>query len=238
VTETEWLEATEAADMLWVVYERPQTRKLRLFACACCRRIWHLLPTVAQEAVEAAERYADRLIKDNERRQAERAVLAELARSDSMALKAVGCACVRSRERDTMRWVIPNAANAAGQAASQAAQAETPPRRGYPAQSAASDAERAAYPALARCVFGNPFRPAAVDPAVLGWNDGTLPRLAQSAYDERRLPAGTLDEARLAVLADALEEAGCADEAILSHLRGPSPHVRGCWVVDLILGKE
>jgi hypothetical protein len=41
-----------------------------------------------------------------------------------------------------------------------------------------------------------------------------------------------------AILADALEEAGCTDAAILSHLRGPGPHVRGCWVVDLLLGKE
>jgi len=62
--------------------------------------------------------------------------------------------------------------------------------------------------------------------------------LAQAAYDERELPAGTLDLARLAVLADALEEAGCTAQTILDHLRGPGPHVRGCWAVDLILGKE
>ena len=52
------------------------------------------------------------------------------------------------------------------------------------------------------------------------------------------MPAGTLDNTRLAVLADALEEAGCTEADILGHLRGPGPHVRGCWVVDLILGKE
>jgi hypothetical protein len=61
--------------------------------------------------------------------------------------------------------------------------------------------------------------------------------LAQAAYDERVLPAGTLDTARLAVLADALEDAGCADADLLGHLRGPGPHVRGCWAVDLLLGK-
>jgi hypothetical protein len=61
--------------------------------------------------------------------------------------------------------------------------------------------------------------------------------MAQTAYDERILPAGTLDPDRLAVLADALEDAGCDNADILSHLRGPGPHVRGCWVVDLLLGK-
>jgi hypothetical protein len=62
--------------------------------------------------------------------------------------------------------------------------------------------------------------------------------LAQAAYDVRLLPSGELDAARLAVLSDALEEAGCTDGALLSHLRGPGPHVRGCWAVDLILGKK
>lgn len=61
--------------------------------------------------------------------------------------------------------------------------------------------------------------------------------LAQAAYDERELPGGHLDNARLAVLSDALEEAGCTDETILSHLRSPGPHVRGCWALDLVLGK-
>jgi hypothetical protein len=71
----------------------------------------------------------------------------------------------------------------------------------------------------------------------LSWNDSTVVRLAQAAYEERCLPGGELDNGRLAVLADALEEAGSTDADILGHLRGPGPHVRGCWVVDLILGK-
>ena len=61
--------------------------------------------------------------------------------------------------------------------------------------------------------------------------------LARAAYDQRELPSGALDTTRLAVLADALEEAGCDQADLLTHLRGPGPHVRGCWVVDLILGK-
>jgi hypothetical protein len=91
---------------------------------------------------------------------------------------------------------------------------------------------------LLRDIFGNPFRPVMISPAVLAWHDGLVVRLAQAAYEERHLPAGTLDSGRLAVLADALEEASCTSEDILGHLRGPGPHMRGCWPVDLVLGKE
>src|SRR5437762_722095 len=61
--------------------------------------------------------------------------------------------------------------------------------------------------------------------------DGIIPRLAQAVYEERAFE-------RLPVLADALEEAGCTDAAILDHCRSPGPHARGCWVVDLLLGRE
>jgi hypothetical protein len=91
---------------------------------------------------------------------------------------------------------------------------------------------------LLRCIFDNPFRPVSLDPAWLSWHDATVPKLAQAVYDDRELPSGHLDTHRLAVLADALEDAGCSDQDILSHCRGPGPHVRGCWVVDLLLGKE
>src|SRR5207237_97344 len=90
---------------------------------------------------------------------------------------------------------------------------------------------------LLRDILGNPFRPAVIEPAWLVRLDGAGPKLAQAAYEERLLPAGTLDPVRLAILADALEEAGCTDAEILNHCRGPGPHVRGCWLVDLILGK-
>lgn len=87
-------------------------------------------------------------------------------------------------------------------------------------------------------IFGNPFRPVTIGPTWLAWNDRTIPKLAQAIYDERQLPSGHFDAGRLAILADALEEAGCANADILSHCRSPGPHVRGCWVVDLLLGKK
>jgi hypothetical protein len=98
--------------------------------------------------------------------------------------------------------------------------------------------ELAAKCHLLRCIFGNPFRPVTVRPAWLAWNEAVVVRLARAAYGRRELPSGRLDDGRLAVLADALEEAGCTDDAALAHLRGPGVHVRGCWVVDLLLGKE
>jgi hypothetical protein len=96
-------------------------------------------------------------------------------------------------------------------------------------------AERGEQCRLLRDILGNPFRPATVSPA---WQAPQVVALAQAAYDERDMPTGTLDLARLAVLADALEDAGCTDSNILDHLRRPGPHVRGCWAVDLILGKQ
>jgi hypothetical protein len=90
---------------------------------------------------------------------------------------------------------------------------------------------RPAEARLLRDIFGNLFRPVAINAAWLAWNDGTVVKMAQSIYDERAFD-------RLPILADALEEAGCHDPEILGHCRQPGEHVRGCWIVDLILGKE
>src|SRR5262249_8755936 len=87
------------------------------------------------------------------------------------------------------------------------------------------------YIELLRCVFGNPFRPAQLDRAWLSANDGAVYKLARSIYDESAFE-------RLPILADALEDAGCDNADILSHCRSEGPHARGCWVVDLIRGKE
>jgi hypothetical protein len=95
-----------------------------------------------------------------------------------------------------------------------------------------SERQRRLQRALVHCVFGNPFRPSSLLPGpVLTWNDGTVRRIAEGIYQARAF-------GRLPILADALLDAGCDDEAILAHCREPGPHVRGCWVVDLILGKS
>jgi hypothetical protein len=86
---------------------------------------------------------------------------------------------------------------------------------------------------LLRCLVGPlPFRPLPeVNAAWLAWDRGTVARLAQAVYDERAFD-------RLPILADALEEAGCAEAELLAHLRGGGPHARGCWAVDLLLGQN
>src|SRR5262249_38992633 len=83
---------------------------------------------------------------------------------------------------------------------------------------------------LLREIIGNPFRPVTIDPAWLAWNNRTSPQLAHGIDEERAFE-------RLPILADALEEAGCTDADILSHCRQQGEHVRGCWVLDLLLGK-
>ena len=77
------------------------------------------------------------------------------------------------------------------------------------------------------CVFGNPFRPVAFSPS---WRTNTAMTLARQMYDAR-------DFGAMPILADALQDAGCDVAAVLDHCRGPGPHVRGCWVVDLVLGR-
>jgi hypothetical protein len=81
---------------------------------------------------------------------------------------------------------------------------------------------------LIRDIFGNPFRPLAFSPA---WPTDTAVTLARQMYESRNFSA-------MPILADALQDAGCDNDDVLNHCRGPGPHVRGCWVVDLVLGKE
>jgi hypothetical protein len=92
----------------------------------------------------------------------------------------------------------------------------------------AMDREFAAQVELLRDVVGNPFTPVAFDPA---WRTDTAVSLARQMYDAREFSA-------MPILADALQDAGCENEDVLTHCRGPGPHVRGCWVVDGVLGKE
>jgi hypothetical protein len=102
-------------------------------------------------------------------------------------------------------------------------------RDGFPGGS--YEAERAQQAVLLHDLFGNVLRGAAVDPCCLGWADGTVAKMAATIYGGRRF-------GDLVILADALEDAGCTDADLLDHCRQPGAHVRGCWVLDLLLGKE
>ncbi len=97
---------------------------------------------------------------------------------------------------------------------------------------AAFDAATGTVCQLLRCVLGNPFKPCpTIDPAWLRWNDGTVPRIARGFYESRRFED-------MPILHDALLDAGCDDQDMLDHCKAPGPHVKGCWVLDLLLGKE
>jgi hypothetical protein len=93
------------------------------------------------------------------------------------------------------------------------------------------DNEYRAQADLVRDIFGNPFRSMHVEPELLTWNHATVPAIARHVYDDRAFHD-------LPILADALEDAGCTNADLLDHCRGPGPHVRGCWAVDLLLGKS
>ena len=226
MTEAEWLACEKPWLMLGFLRGRAGERKLRLFACACCRRIWPLLADERSRAgVEVAERYADGL-----------ANAAQLTRADNLAARAF----------QAILWEPNRMAGAAKLAASAAWGVTAAPSEVNPiggdivlemANSAAlqigdaaadQDRERSAQSHLLRDIFGNPFRPVTLDPA---WLTPNVVDLARTIYDERAFD-------RLPILADALLDAGCDSADILDHCRSEGPHARGCWVVDLILGKS
>jgi hypothetical protein len=90
--------------------------------------------------------------------------------------------------------------------------------------------ERKHQARVLRCIFGNPFRPVILDLAILTWHGGLLVSMARRMY-------GSRDFSDMPVLADAMEETGWQDQDILSHCRSGGEHVRGCWAIDLLLGK-
>jgi hypothetical protein len=243
ITEAEWLTCADPQKMLNSLGRNPSKRKRRLFGCACCRRIWHLIPDdQSRAAVLVAERFAEGQADQGEldASRVEAKALFEQQSGPPWGRRwaAEACYCV----------VLKNAGDAvhAWRRVTWVMQMRELAERGSGPGSPDSstimrevwEAELSRQAALVRDVFGNPFRPVSADPAWLTWNGGTIPRLAEAIYDERHLPEGTLDFERLSVLADALEEGGCTDADILNHCRGPGPHVRGCWVIDLLLGKQ
>jgi hypothetical protein len=242
MTEAEWLACEHPEKMLTYLRGRASARKLRLFGVACCRRV---LPWVYDDrcwaAVEVAERYADGRATDEELTRAHRAAAdaweeADYAGSDAARLVTSGDpaeACDSARH-------APGNTYAGGESAT---------HDGW----GALEAEIATQADLLRCLFGNPLRPApSVDPAWLAWSGGIVRKLAEAIYEDRAFD-------RMPVLADALEDAACADADLLGHCRqgraregvrwsaeeyqrigwAVDPlHARGCWVIDLLLGKE
>lgn len=224
MTEREWLECTRPGPMLRYLCERESERKLRLFGCGCCRRVWHLLKEERHRwVVEFVEQYADGQ-KTDEDLVAVRVGVSFRATDDNWATGAVESVTAVH----TNPHMIRVAAYAAAALADQAdhGDAYMVIARRY------EHVERKMQCSLLRDIFGNPFRAQpSVDCAWLSWNDSIVPQLAQAIYDDRAFD-------RLPILADALEEAGCTNAEMLNHCRQFGEHVRGCWVVDLLLGNS
>ena len=210
-----WLGARDPEKMLTFLTPRVSGRKLRLFACACCRRLWSELPDErSRKAVEEAERFVD--ARTNQERHQLR-----ITRRGAMAVEA-----------DTGGSLAARAARAAVarsyfDAARQASHYAVMARR------AVGDlegiAEHLAQAHLLREICGHLF----LDEASFNprWRTATALSLAEGIYADHAFD-------RMPILADALEDAGCTNAEILDHCRGPGPHVRGCWAVDLVLGRE
>jgi hypothetical protein len=236
VDEQEWLSATDPRAMLEFLGGRASARKLRLFACACCRQFWHLLKSKSsRRAVDTVERYAEGSVGKEELWKAQRGTRAPRFR----AALASGRAEARNDP----------GAYAAAELAAEAAYLVTEitygdhlidTRLAVWASSVALDAAegQASQRSAQQCGWLRdfyPFRPVAVDPS---WRTPTVMALAEAVYEESDPESRVLDNARLAVLADALDDAGCCDSAILNHCRGAGEHYRGCFVVDSILGRS
>jgi hypothetical protein len=222
MTEAEWLSCTDPDVMLRHLGPAAGERKRYLFACACCRRTWHLLNDPrSRRAVEVAELYADDQIGEEELRDA--AFDAEDAEHPDNPgwAGAYYVACQTFDAETAAYYARVGLSPAARESGINAARPDEPELV----------REAQAQSDLLRDIFGNPYRPAVVVPAVLGWNDGTVPKMAQGIYDERAFE-------RMPILADALQEAGCSTDAILEHCRTSCNHVRGCWLIDLLIGKR
>src|SRR5262245_10134085 len=211
--EDHWLRSGDPADMVAFLGERGSVRRWRLFACACCCRILLLLADESsQQAVSVALRVAEGLAEARERLAAREEAKLAILKAD----QAHGG--FRSRRYLYALMAASACLDAPHGAWSHAAEATGRDRR---------DDERIAQCDLLRDLFGNPFRPVAFDPA---WASFAVTSVATHVYERYAWED-------LPILGDALEDAGCDDEQVLSHCRDGGEHVRGCWVVDAVLGK-
>lgn len=218
---------------------RTSARKFRLFACACCRRIWHLFTNDSvRTAVEVAERFTDGLASEAD-------LIAAHQEIEEMYSDWFPEGFISTASSPVYHSVLAAMAASTDPTTSSMNRGTFADPMAHPAFVAYYGARNAVTTAgalkpLADVLLdmvGDPFVPVTIAPSLLQWKNGVIMELARSAYEQRLLPQGTLDNSMLAVLADALEEAGAGPE-LVDHLRLPDwQHYRGCWALDLMLGK-
>jgi len=223
LNEKDWLSCLDEDDMVQFLKERFHStrrkyaqRKARLFVVACCRQVWPLIKDErARRAVEVLEMYADGQATPQELLEAELEA-AQVDKGFVMALGTVRHVSTRSSCQIGMRSKRPlpvwyNAWLATN----------------IPVVVAGNKAH-CDQTTLLRDIFGIPFNAVAIERAC---QTAEIVNLARTIYEKRNFT-------KLPALAKALRDAGCSDKTILSHCRTEGPHVRGCWVVDLILAKR
>lgn len=218
MTESEWLACCAPRAMLGYLWDKASDRKLRLFAVACCRCSRQLcLNEGHRAALELSTRFADGQ------------VTAEELASGHRQANDFACGLYGGKsERENRRWAEATAvANSLGVTSPAYRMAGFAADAAWMIRRAAHRDPNQRLAALLREICGNPFRPTPLNPA---WLTPDVRALAEGIYQ-----GGAFD--RMPILGDALEDAGCTDGDILEHCRDPGPHVRGCWVVDLLLGK-
>lgn len=241
MTEPDWLSSSDPHPMLEFLRGR-SARKLRLFAVACCRRVEHMLVPEARAALKVAQRFADGLASSAERKAARARALAagwvrppdypdELFRHARGSAKSCVCYALAGSRHEAAFGASDRSRFAAStfEANRLRVAGLFPLNVGWREQHERLDrVQYAAQATLLRDIFGNPFRPATLDPA---WLTSDAVALAAAIYDGSAFH-------RTPELANALEHAGCGDALVLAHLRHPGEHVLGCWAVDLVLGRS
>ena len=244
MTESDWLTCTDPQAMLEYLRGKVSDRKLRLFACACCRRISYAFDHTFQEILaHVSDRTIQQILKTSERCAHGSFELENVRSVATRALKYLGdyiyaygmesptpvppdveasipkfealLGCAERRALDGARLAALSAVKVS--------------RRGARVLYANWD-EEVNQTSRIRDIFGNPFRTVTMDPAGLASNK-SVSEMTQAIYDKRCFED-------MPILADMLTAAGCENDEILRHCRSEGPHVRGCWVVDSILGKD
>jgi hypothetical protein len=255
MTRTEWLTATWPDRLLLHLRLRKRApvshRRLRLFACAAVRHLASQLPNFDVAAVSAGvEAWCDEPDNDAELRNARAAV--RLLQQRHASPLPISWRWRGHSELQHILYNVPESARPLFLALVCTRLLTTSSRLNlrtrvsgnvsalisrYAIMVGGKD-EPEYHVRLLHDIFGPVPHLPALAPGILEWNGGTIPVLARALYQHPVTAQGQLSADRMAILADALEEAGCARDDIRDHLRGPGPHVLGCWVVDQILGKQ
>jgi hypothetical protein len=228
-----WLGQTDSQALIGAIQRVPSERKLRLFAVACCRTIWHLLSDKrGRHAVTVAEEFADGRVGENVLSPAFHGVHYSIGKHDTPTIRAKSCALQAARAA-----AHPVPYHAAATAAQNAAEAISWSVWAQAVCEGATDDDycKVRHAALLEQIASETSLFDEIDPrhasaAQNAWRTPAIVHLAQTIYDERSYGL-------LPMLGDALEDAGCTDAELVAHCRRPASHVRGCWALDSILDK-